>query len=474
MRCRSGLWALPILTVLGAGCAMLPVEPLETPAAPARWSAQFPQAPGTPQRWLEDFDAPRLQELVDTALTHNHDLRAAAARVAAARAQARIAGAPLLPEAELGLDAARSKQRISGGTSSRASNSFNLEAAVSWDPDVWGRLGNTARAAAVDADAARADYRGARLLLAADVARGWFAAIEAELQLQLAARTVESFRDSLAVIEERYRAGLNTALDVRLARENAASGENVLATRRRERDAVLRTLEVLLGRYPRAELTLAEALPGVRDAVPAGLPAELLGRRPDLVAAERRLQAAGERLEEAGKNRLPSVRLTASGGTASSQLHELLDWDNLVWSLLAGITQPLFQGGRLSAEQALARADRREAWAAYAQAVLTAFREVETALAAEVRYVEQEAALRRASEEAGAAADLALARYRQGLTDIVTLLEAQRRAFNAESTRLRTARERLANRVALHLALGGDFGDPEQLAQQGAAREMRQ
>jgi len=464
---------LSILALLGTGCTVLPVEPLETLTAPADWSAQFPQAPGTPQRWLEDFDAPHLQELVASALADNPDLRAAAARVAAARARARIAGAPLLPDAELGLDAARSKQRISGGTSARTSTSFNLEAAVSWDPDVWGRLGNTARAAAVDAEAARADYRGARLLLAADVARSWFAAIEAELQVQLAARTVESFRDSLAVIEERYRAGLNTALDVRLARENVASGENVLATRRRERDAVLRTLEVLLGRYPRAELTVAAALPGVRDAVPAGLPAALLERRPDLVAAERRLQAAGERLEEARKNRLPSVRLTASGGTASNQLRELLDWDNLVWSLLAGITQPLFQGGRLSAEQALAQADRGEAWAAYAQAVLVAFREVETALGADVRYVEQEAALRRASEEAGAAADLALARYRQGLTDIVTLLEAQRRAFTAESSRLRTARERLANRVALYLALGGDFGEPEQLAQQGDAEERR-
>jgi len=473
MRQPNHLRALPVLALLSAGCTVLPVEPLETPAAPARWSAQFPQAPGAPQHWLEDFDAPHLQALVNAALAHNHDLQAAAARVAAARARARIAGAPLLPDAELGLDAARSKQRISGGSSSRTASSFELEAAVSWDPDVWGRLGNAARAAAVDAEAARADYRGARLLLAADVARSWFAAIEAELQLQLAARTVESFRDSLAVIEERYRAGLNTALDVRLARENVASGENVLASRRRERDAVLRTLEMLLGRYPRSELTVDAILPAVREAVPAGLPAELLGRRPDLVAAERRLQAAGERLEEARKNRLPSVRLTASGGTASSQLRELLDWDNLVWSLLAGITQPLFQGSRLSAEQALAQADRREAWAAYAQTVLTAFREVETALAAEAHYVEQEAALRRASEEAGAAADLALARYSQGLTDIVTLLEAQRRAFNAESTRLRTARERLANRVALHLALGGDFGDPEQVAQQGEAREVR-
>ncbi|MBN2887674.1 MAG: efflux transporter outer membrane subunit [Chromatiaceae bacterium] len=454
------LLAFATLAILASSCAKLP--PLKTPQAPARWTAQFPQAPGEPQGWLNDFQAPRLHALVARALAFNYDLQTAVARLEAARAQARIANAPRLPALEANFDAARNKRRIIGSaaTASRIVTNFDLGATVNWELDLWGRLANAARAAAADAKATQADYRAARLLLAADVSRGWFGAIEAELQVRLADRTAENFRRSLAVIEERYRRGLNTALDVRLARENVASAESTLAVRRRERDAALRALEVLLGRYPAAELVAADSLPKVQAPVPAGLPAALLTRRPDLVAAEYRLTAAGERLKEARKNRLPALRLTASGGTASGELQTLLDGRSSVWSLLAGLTQPLFQGGRLAAEQALTQAERHEAWASYAQAVLTAFREVETALAAEAWYREQEAALRRAAEEAGEAAALALDRYRQGLVDIITLLESQRRAFDAESARLRTARERLNNRVTLYLALGGDFGNP--------------
>jgi multidrug efflux system outer membrane protein len=262
------------------------------------------------------------------------------------------------------------------------------------------------------------------------------------------------------VIEERYRAGIVTALDVRLARENEATARSVLAQRRREHDAATRSLEVLLGRYPAGGLRPPAALPAVVRPVPVGLPSELLERRPDLVAARTRLAAADARARAARKNRLPSISLTATGGTASDRLRDLLDWDHLVWSLVSGITQPLFSGGRLSAESALAKARDREALAAYARAALDAFREVEAALNAEGHYTEQERALRTAASESREAASLAAERYGQGLIDIVTLLESQRRAFNAESARLRTVRDRLDNRVDLYLALGGDFAVP--------------
>jgi outer membrane protein, multidrug efflux system len=187
------------------------------------------------------------------------------------------------------------------------------------------------------------------------------------------------------------------------------------------------------------------------------------------VAAALRLDAADLAVSGARKARLPSVRLTGSGGTATEHLRDLLDFDRLVWSLVGGVTEPLFAGGRISAEIALARARDREALAGYARAVLGAFREVETALAAGADYERQEEALNTAASESAEAADLAMERYAQGLVDIVTLLEAQRRAFTAESARLRTVRERLDNRVNLYLALGGDFAhdpgaDPERTA----------
>jgi len=271
---------------------------------------------------------------------------------------------------------------------------------------------------------------------------------------------VDSFSRGLKIIEERYRLGLNTALDVRLARENLASAKSVLAVRRRDHDKILRTLEVLLGEYPAAKITVAYVLPDMQKTIPAGLPSELLNRRPDIVAANQKLRSAKERLEAAHKNWLPSIRITASGGVATDEFRNLLDWENLVWSLLAGITQPVFQGGRLSAERALAQADRSEALASYAQVVLNAFREVETALGAELRYTEQEAALKNSAKEAHEAAKIALEHYQHGLVNITTLLETQRRAYNAKSSSIRAKLDQLNNRITLYLALGGDFSSP--------------
>jgi multidrug efflux system outer membrane protein len=467
---RAPRAALAATALLAAGCAAGPVAvPREAlPEAPAAWTAVSARSEAATTAaevggWLDDFDAPGLPELVARALDANPDLAAAGARVAAARAQARIAGAPRLPSATLGLDAARTKRAPSGISATSASpvTTYGLDATVAWEADLWGRLGDTARAAVAERTAAEADYRAARLALAAEVAREWFALAEAEQQVNLATRTVASFGRSREVIEERYRTGLVDALDVRLARENEATARATRAQRLRERDGAVRALEVLLGRYPAAELAAADGLPKVRRPVPVGLPAELLERRPDLVAAEARLHAAGSRIGAAKKARLPSVTLTAAGGTASDRLHNLLDWDYLVWSLVGGITEPLFAGGRISGEVDLARARGDEAVADYATAVLGAFREVEAALSAEAHYAGQSQALSVAAAESGQAAELALERYTQGLTDIVTLLEAQRRAFTAESARLRTAREALDNRVDLYLALGGDFAtDP--------------
>lgn len=404
-----------------------------------------------PQAWLDDLESPKLNQYVEEALSRNLTLKASLARWQAAQARSDIAGAPLKPRVEAGADVSR--QRINRNTG----NNFSANISASWEADVWGRLTNAERAATDDEEAFAADYQAGRLSLAADVTLSWFAIIESSLQEQLARKTAATFKQSLEVIEERYRRGLNSALDVRLSRTDVATAENEITRRQREKDGILRRLDLLLGRYPAAEIKTADQLPGLLEKVPVGLPSQLLIRRPDLIAAERRLSAAGERLQEARKNRLPSIRLTGSGGLGSSDLNNLLDWDSLVWSLLAGLTQPIFEGGRLDAERTLAEAQHGEAWANYAQAVLVAFREVETALAAEDRFVQQLEQLQLATNEAQEAVDLALARYQAGLTDIITLLEAQRRAFNSESTLLRTRRERLDNRVALYLALGGEF-----------------
>jgi outer membrane protein, multidrug efflux system len=468
---RATLLGAALAATALAGCDAL--TPVKTDlhdsgvVIPERWSQSAPGADVT-QGWLGDFSDPTLTSLVNEAVTANYDLRAASARVEQARARATIVGAQLLPQIDAGAGAARAN--LSGDNSSATVDTFNARINASWEVDLWGRLANDQRAAERDASAAAADYQAARLSLAATVAQAWFDAVEAELQVNLAKETVRNFRDNLEIVHEGFRAGLNSALDVRLERANLAAAQAELEATLIVRDRAVRNLEVLLGRYPSGELALATSLPGIATDVPAGLPAEILVRRPDVRSVALRLEASDERFNAARKNRLPGITLTGSGGVASGDLGKLLDYDALFWSIAADLTAPVFQGGRLQAERDLASAENQEVLSNYAQVVLIAFREVETALSAERILASQEAALEVAARESGEAEALALERYRAGLVDIITWLEARRRAFNARSSLLAVSNARLQNRIALYLALGGGFETtPAPLAPRAAA-----
>jgi outer membrane protein, multidrug efflux system len=441
-----------------AGCEAL--TPVKTDfqdsgvVIPESWSSDAPDA-RVKQAWLEDFADPTLSKLVTEAIATNYSLRAAAARVEQARARAGIAGARLLPQVDAAAGASRAD--LSGNNASGRVDSYDARVTAAWEVDLWGRLGDEQRAAARDADAVAADYLAARLSLAATVAQAWFDAVEAQLQVELAQETVRNFRDNLEIVHEGFRAGLNSALDVRLERANLAGAEAELEGTLIVRERRVRSLEVLLGRYPKGELAIATALPDIETAVPAGLPAEILARRPDVRSVAYRLAASDQRFTAARKNRLPGIALTASGGVTSGELGNLLDFDAIIWSIAADLAAPVFQGGRLQAERDLAGAENQEVLADYAQVVLVAFREVETALSAERILASQEAALEVASRESVEAEALALERYRAGLVDIITWLEARRRAFNARSALLGISNARLQNRIALYLALGGGF-----------------
>lgn len=454
--------ALALLaSILAAACASPGAPPADRRPpvdVPASWSTEAPSGPLG--GWLADLGTPALTRLVHEAVTRNFDLQSAASRVQAARAQARIAGADTLPRIQATAGASRSERATAdAGIVDNPSNHFEVQGQVSWEADLWGRLSDESRATREEWQAAMADYDAARLSLAANVARRWFDVIAAQAQTRLARDTVESFSKSLDTIENRYRQGIGDALDVRLARNNLAAARANLAQRRRQQRNLTRALETLAGRYPAALAEPPDTLPDITSAVPAGLPAGLLERRPDLVAANARLNASGYRVAGADKNRLPGIALTASGGTSSNALRDLVDVDLLVWTVAASLTQPIFEGGRLAAQRDLARARDREALNDYASKALTAFREVEDALDSESYLADQEEASRTAAREARAAEELAEDQYRRGLTGIITLLESQRRKFNADSSLIDVANSRLQNRIDLYLALGGDFED---------------
>lgn len=471
------------LVLATAACASAP--PVRAPqpdlTLPATWTA--PDAAATAPSgapWWTTFGAPGLEAAIAEALERNPNLQAAAARVEQAEAGARAAGAGRQPQLAAAFDATRSRRNFIGfpipggdsGVLSTTTTSLGVSLNVSWEPDLWGRLKSGEVAALADRTAAAALYESARLSLAAQTAKAWLAAVEARQQVDLARRTLDSRRETATRVGLRYEQGLRPSIDVRLAQSAVAGAEAALAGRERQLDAAIRQLEVLLGRYPAGTLTAAEALPEFGAAVPAGLPADLIARRPDLLAAEMALVASGARVSEARAHLLPQIRLTGSAGTASSALLDLLGGDFAVWSLVGGLTQPLFQGGRLRANVDAAEARREEAVATYAERALQAFAEVELALNADRFLAEQARALSAAHAEAVAAQQVAEDRYFAGLSSYLDVLESQRQAVSAESQWLDAQRLRLATRVDLHLALGGDFPDLRALAGDPSRKEF--
>lgn len=450
--------ALAVLVFL-TGCATLPdrVEP-EGIEVPERWTARPGEGP-VGEGWLGTLQTPELEDLVEEALAHNHDLQAAAARVRQAGAAARIAKADRLPAAGASLAGDRRKINQFGPqeTGGVRFDTFDLGLAVDWELDLWAKLADRGAAARATFQASEEDYAAARLSLAGRVAKGYFNLLEARRQLEIAQANATSFTENEAILRGRFERGLSTGLDLQLVSSAAASARAATASRERALDATARTLEILLGRYPANEIGTAPDFPGSPGPVPASLPSELLLRRPDLRAAERRVAAAFSESSAARKELLPSISLTASGGTSTREFEDLLDENFSVWNLAANALQPVFQGGRIVAGIAASEAAADEALAVYRSAALEAFREVETALAAEAVLEQEVARFVIAVEAAALAEDQAWEQYANGTADILTALSAQR-TLAAESSRLAAARnQRLQNRIDLHLALGGPF-----------------
>ncbi len=466
----AGVSALASLAFLVAACGS--VRTIPTPSieleTPETWSAApanpEPAAPGTnTDAWWQQFGDPQLDRWVEAALEHNPSLEVAAANLDAALAQARIDGAALSPALSAGQTASRRKQNFIGfpipGSENRvlstSSTNLGLSLNVSWEADLWGRLRAQKAAAWADAAARERDLQGARLSLAGQMTKAWFAAAEAQQQVGLSEETLASRRRSEERVMGRYRRGLSPSLEVRLARAQSETVAAQLAQQRQVLDAARRQLEVLAGGYPNGETETGAELPGLPPAIPPGVPAELLARRPDLAAAEHRAFASSARLRAARRALYPTLSLTGSSGTASGELGDLLDGNFSVWALASSLLQPVFQGGRLRAGVDAREAGLEAAEAAWLQATLQAFLEVETALAAEPLLEQRARALDLAVGESRAAERLALDRYTRGLIDYLSVLDTQRSAFAAESQRLGALRQRLNARVDLILALGG-------------------
>ncbi len=448
--------AVCLLLLVFSACTQAPQrDPLDAgDAVPDRWSGREQVSKPVPERWLEGFGQPALTRAVQEALGRNYDLRAAAARVEAARQLARIEGSTLWPQLGFTGGYQRSQVRDSGFGSSEF-GAFQALFTLDWELDVWGRIRAARDAAGQDAEAAASDFRSARLSLAARTAQAWFDLAEARAQVQVSEQSIHDRRVIVDLVRGRFARGLTRGLDLRLALTDLADAEAQLAEARNREQIAGRLLETLLGHYPGNSRPAVLDLPEPPAQIQAGLPSELLLRRPDLAAAFQRLKAQDLRLESAEKALLPRIALTADGGTRSAALAELIDPRAAAWNLGMGLLQPIFTGGRLNGEIDLASARADEALNLYRSSALDAFRQVEQALGAEEWLRRQEQALREAVEQTEASRKLAVYAYRHGDIEILTLLDSYRSTLSAQSAHLAVRRQLLNNRVGLYLALGG-------------------
>lgn len=422
------------------------------PKAPTNWAAVAEQVGPVRLGWIEALQDPLLQSLVAEGVANNRDLSAAEANVARSWALAKQAGAALTPSVGLSAGAGQSGSADGGSASSM---SIGLQA--SWEVDLWGRV-RSGRAAAVDsAKAAEADYRFAQHSLAASVARGYFMAIDAQRQTAVADGIVGALTRTNRLVSLQFENGMANAQDLSLAKSDLASAQDALESAKGgERDAI-RALELVLGRYPGADLEVRNTLPGVPPPPAAGLPSQLLERRPDLVAAERRIASAISGVNQSQAAKLPQLSLTGSLGAASSDLSSLLNPANIAWQAASSLLVPLVSGGALDAQVEISEADQQQAVAAYASAALNAFAEVENLLDQGQVLQRRNEAVARARREAEEALRIAQLRFDAGESDLLDVLSIQQRVFTAQRSALSVERQRLDQFVNLNLALGGDW-----------------
>ena len=451
--------AVIAIAVSLSACASVinPVEPTvvdlsEAVPTVSDWAEPAPE--DLPQiDWVESFGDEDLSQLVAKARADNPSLRRTLAQLDQAFARKRVSRADLYPT----LNGSTSVTRSEGGVGfNTGSTRYAISLSSSWELDLINRIRDQIASDSEGVEASAADIAALKLSVTSRLAVGWFDAIEAGLLVDLSAEEIRTQERSLRLTQRRFESGLTGSSDVRLARSSIANAQAQEQSRLQLRDATLRSVQTLVRDYPDADIALPSDLPVLPIFAGAGTPADMLARRPDVIAAERRIAQAGLNVDVARKALYPSLSFDGSiGDQALNSVGDVFDLKNLAIQIGGSLVAPIFQGGRLKAQVASQRAQLEAQIETYAETVLTAYQEVENALDAEKRLEAREAALRISLDEAIMAEERLELRYTEGLATILQLLDAQSRRINAEGQIISARAERLSNRVRLHVALGG-------------------
>ena len=423
---------------------------------PAEWSSTS-GAGNVSDDWLKSFHDAGLEAIVAEAIAGNPDLRQAAAKVEAARQSVIVVGSKLRPQAGAIFSDSGLVAKNTLNQSTQEYNANTEYVSVSWEPDVWGRLRAQRSAAQASYQATALDYSFSRQSLAATTAKAWYLATETRQLMAMAEEDVRIYQKLLELVRERRAAGKVADLDVAEADANLNLAQNQLLIAEGQYSEVRRTLEVLLGRYPAAELAVADTFVSLPPVVASGLPSSLLERRPDVLAAERQVLAAFRTQEAAKLALLPSFSLGAEGGHFSDKLLSLLQLNPWLFHATVGMFVPVYQGGALRANVKIATAQQQQAIAAYGSVALRAFEEAEVALTNEQLLAKRLPLMERALVDSTQAVQMAELKYDAGAIDLLSVLQLQAAEIGTQANLIRLQNAQLANRINLHLALGGSF-----------------
>lgn len=467
--CALGL-AVFSLAVGGAGCALGPnYKRPELPTPPSWREIPVAEAESLANTsWWALYEDPQLQELIRTAIVENKDLKIAIERVEEARARYGFTRADLWPQLDAVANGGRLRfnsgslvhppegaSDVSQGTETPI---YSVRAEVSWELDFFGRVRRASEAQQALFLGTQEARRSAVLALVADVARAYFELRDFDRRLEVSRRTIESRREYVQLAKDRFEGGITPELDFRQAEAELARVEAIVFDLERLSAAKENELSVLLGRNPgpilRGRAIHEQVLPG---AIPAGLPSELLDRRPDIREAEQTLAASTANIGEAKALLFPRIALTGSLGTTSTEFDDLFTSPSKAWNIFGNLLQPIFNAGKNKRRVEITESRQRQALYAYERTILQAFRETEDALVSYQKTGDQERsqATRVAAERK--VVELAELRYRGGVSAYLEVLDAQRSLFNAELEQAQTLGSHLVSLVRLYKALGGGW-----------------
>ncbi|MDG1707296.1 MAG: TolC family protein [Emcibacteraceae bacterium] len=447
--------ALLACSILAASCApQLNVdEQLNVVAVPLAWQTPDIESVKTDLQWLGADEVNDLPTIVMQALKNNPDLRVSANRLRTSLAQQSITDGARRITGDIRVSTSRSGDFQSGTDDNQ---SFSLRGGLAWEADIWGRLASDSAAAEQSVLATKNDLEYARMSLATRTAQRWFDVTESVLQNDLLELNLEKLVQAQDLVDSRYARGLVDVLDVLQIETNVASARSNLASQRQTVIERMRILETLIGSYPSGRVQQDVTLPALDDLMSMGIPANMLEKRPDIMAAKNRVIGANYDLNVAKKALYPSLSVSGSTSMSGAEIEDIVDIDRLVWSVVGNIVQPVLDGSRRRNQVVINEVALDSTLANYLKTVLAAYQEAENALTAEVTLAEQEGHLTIAVERALASEEKALDQYSKGLVDILSLVNVQRNRISSQQSLLRVKHRRLLNRADLHLALGGE------------------